>query len=130
MTPDTLKDLIYLQEHAFNFTLAINPHAPFHNTIAEELPDDQHQYWTSEDARQTAYKTGKYIDGTLYPYGSVSFYTICGIDAAQIITVAAEILREDLKNYEGGKHMESRAFTPIDPPQAKSKLDRSIDKVL
>jgi len=120
MKTDVLNDLAFLQEHAFNFSLEVNPHAPFHNTVAEEMADNECQDWTSEQDRETAYKTGKYIEGRLYPYGSVSFYTIAGVDAAQIITACADILRKELSESAERKHCESRAFTSCDLPVSEA----------
>lgn len=116
MTDKILNDLTYLQSHAFSFSLSVNPHAPFHQTMDEELEADSRDDWISEEEFHTAYATGKYIEGILYPLGSVSFYTLYGVDAGRIITAAASLLRDELSRTATEEHFDSRAFTPCAPP--------------
>lgn len=116
MTDQTLEDLKFLQENAFHFSLEVNPHAPFHDTMVEELGthrgEDDEEDWLSAEDRRAAYNSGKYIECSLYPLGSVSFYTLRGTNADDLIAAAAKQLREDLKRDPDGKRFASQAFTP------------------
>jgi hypothetical protein len=94
---DLLDDLVYLQREAFEFTLSINPHASYHETIEAHLSVGVHEDedWLSPEQRREAVQTQKFVSGSVYPKGSVGFYTVHGTDLPAVIAECARLCRED-----------------------------------
>lgn len=111
------ENLEYLRLNAFEFSLEINPHAGYHTPIDEHLDlgrdsGDCDEDWISREQREEAYRTGHFVEGRVYPNGSVSFYTSRGSDIEAIVAELAECCRKDQARYlaAGYKIKDSGAF--------------------
>lgn len=124
--PNLADDLEYLARHAFSFTLEINPHAPFHSTITEQLVEascmpDQADDWVSPEQRAEAYRTGRFVEGQCYPNGSVSFDTLRGTNIAEVIhAMAAECRIDNARWTAQGDHPISCAFAACPVPEERT----------
>ncbi len=109
-----VEDLNYLKEFAYSFSIELNPHAGFHETIADQLTDvdDSDEDWISREQREQAYATGVYIEGRLYINGSVSFYLVRGTECEDVIRKLADYCREEFSPAFSARHGDepSRSF--------------------
>jgi len=117
------ENLEYLRLNAFQFHLEINPHASYHEPIDEHLDTgrdsgDCDDDWISREQREEAYRTGHFVDGRVYPNGSVSFYTSRGTNIEAIVAALAECCRNDQARYTKAGYVikDGPAFQPREIP--------------
>lgn len=90
-----MDDLIYLQNEAFEFSIEINPHAGVHEKVENYFDEDDLEDWISPEQRDQAVASQKCVRGQIYPNGSVSFFTVLGVDVLEVVRKCAELCRED-----------------------------------
>lgn len=120
-----LENLNYLRQEAFEFSLEINPHAGCHETLADHFSfgsGDNAEDWVAPEQRAEAYRTGHFVEGRVYPSGSVSFYTLRGNDIEAIVTELARLCREDQARYRANGYdpKASRAFASSEIQEGES----------
>lgn len=113
------EDLEYLRKEAFQFDLTVNPHSVFHERIDEFLKEDETESWISQEQQQEAYRTGRFVNCTVYPNGSVTFWEINGTSIEDVVRFCAETCRSDRARYavHTPEPTTSRAFEPTPLPE-------------
>ncbi len=115
------ENLEYLRQNAFEFSLSVNPHAGCHDTIADYFNfglADHADDWVSPEQRAEAYRTGHFVQGRVYPCGSVSFFVHRGSDIEAIVAKLVEVCRTDRARYTAGgfEIKASNAFSACEMP--------------
>lgn len=100
-----VEDLKYLQTEAFDFSLSFNPHAGGHETVEDFIKgrDIAEDDWISIEQRDIAIKTQKFIGGTVYPNGSVSFFDVFGTDIISVVSECTRLCREDKARFKAAQ---------------------------
>jgi hypothetical protein len=109
-------DLEYLRQNAFEFTLTINPGAGSFTTPQEtttyhgdRTENEAAEDWISSEQRDEAYRTGRYVEGRVYPCGSVSSFSFYGTSISDVVAACARECRDEQSRWM------SNGMTPHSP---------------
>lgn len=98
MSDATLQaDLEWLEENAFECIITINGHRASFVSVADEIRDRDidDDEWTHLEAKADAIATNRLIGIIVYPNGSVSSYSVCGVNLVDVARRARILCEED-----------------------------------
>lgn len=88
------KDLAWLDEATFEFTLSFNDHRCSFETVAQYFADHDIDIWTSDIAKADAVSRDRLIRAHVYPTDANSSFAVAGTEIATVIQLARKLCED------------------------------------